>query len=608
MQKAKRQIALLMATVMTLVSAIAGLTIASSAATVTVSSADTGYKQITIDGYIDSPSNVFVSNDSLQTNFYEGSNIFLGYGDKYDVKAKVDSFVLDGYTRVQSGGYISFSNTGLSTKDSLGLNFPSYNIRFTVKATFTESGTAKDLGLNLNNFTINNSNYSEIAPFFNISSGNPAKVQSGYSRYVVTNATTDDASTTGDSLLFNSGKGIKIYSGPVSSAKAGTEFSFGSTYGLTATQRSDIAAAGKFSLTVKLQSALRETDYYTLRSDLVSTGIYQEAKRGTSSLVFDNIDPRYFFDADSYQRYGGRSIDNYLFSYLNLSAGTLYSPNFDTITLDYSGSAGTAAITSATPAAPAAPTPGTPSGASAVDYTMNFPTFTLATGSNLQLTTTAPSPSWFTSDTSVLTVYTNGKVLANKAGVATITAKTADGKSWATSTITVKDENNPIQEFSFPVSTGTIYVGKTYSSFTPAKCDVFPEGSDSKVLYKSSAPTIVAVDSKGVIKGVKSGKAVITATTSSGVVAKATITVKLPTLKLSSTTAKIAVGKTKKITFTAAPKLASSTGVTISSSKSGIVTATKTATSVTIKGTKKGTTTVTVKANGVSAKVAVTVS
>ena len=57
----------------------------------------------------------------------------------------------------------------------------------------------------------------------------------------------------------------------------------------------------------------------------------------------------------------------------------------------------------------------------------------------------------------------------------------------------------------------TMYIG---SSKTIKVTGVTPKGSSTKVLYESSAPDVVKVTSKGTMKALKAGSAIVTVTSS----------------------------------------------------------------------------------------------
>lgn len=108
------------------------------------------------------------------------------------------------------------------------------------------------------------------------------------------------------------------------------------------------------------------------------------------------------------------------------------------------------------------------------------------------------SASWSTSSKSVATVSSKGVVTGKKAGKATITAKI--GKYKITCKVTVKT-----QSLSLSKSAVTITVGKT----TQLTAKVY--GASKTVTWTSSNKSVATVTSKGLVKGIKAGKATITA-------------------------------------------------------------------------------------------------
>ena len=142
-------------------------------------------------------------------------------------------------------------------------------------------------------------------------------------------------------------------------------------------------------------------------------------------------------------------------------------------------------------------------------------TATVYTGKTVTVKATAtPSATikYTSSNTKVATVNSKtGAVNGVKAGTVTITA--TSGKLKATYKLTVK---NPT--FSLTKSSATIKKGKT----TTIKSKATPAG---KVTYTSSNKKVATVTSKGVVKGIKKGKATITVKCN-GITKKFVVTVK----------------------------------------------------------------------------------
>ena len=151
------------------------------------------------------------------------------------------------------------------------------------------------------------------------------------------------------------------------------------------------------------------------------------------------------------------------------------------------------------------------------DSTIKFAkkTATVYTGKTVTVKATAtPSATikYTSSNTKVATVNSKtGAVKGLKAGTVTITA--TSGKLKATYKLTVK---NPT--FSLTKSSATIKKGKT----TTIKSKAAPAG---KVTYTSSNRKVATVTSKGVVKGIKKGKATITVKCN-GITKKFVVTVK----------------------------------------------------------------------------------
>ena len=163
--------------------------------------------------------------------------------------------------------------------------------------------------------------------------------------------------------------------------------------------------------------------------------------------------------------------------------------------------------------------------------TLNKKTATLIKGKTLTLSATVKPANaankkvtWKSSNTSVAKVSSKGVVTAKKAGKATITVTTDDGRKTAKCTITVK---NPIKvkKIKLNKKTATIKAGKSIR----LKASISPKDATNKeIMWKSSNKKIATVDKNGKVKCLKKGKVTITATAKDGSKKKATckITVK----------------------------------------------------------------------------------
>lgn len=128
-------------------------------------------------------------------------------------------------------------------------------------------------------------------------------------------------------------------------------------------------------------------------------------------------------------------------------------------------------------------------------------------------------------------------------------------------------------------TSATVYTGKTSSLKTTSN------DAAKTVTYTTSNNAVATVSSTGVVKGVKAGTAVITATCGN---AKATckVTVKTSTIKFAASAASVYTGKTVTVKATATP----SATVTYTTSNKAIATVSSTGV---VKGIKAGTVTIT---------------
>lgn len=123
-----------------------------------------------------------------------------------------------------------------------------------------------------------------------------------------------------------------------------------------------------------------------------------------------------------------------------------------------------------------------------------------------------------TSKSSVAAVSASGKVTAKKKGTATITAKTADGKT-ATCKITVKAAPKKviIKKTKLTVKKG---------NRVKIKVQLPKNTASNKITFTSSNKKVAKVDTTGKVTGVKAGKAKITVKTFNGKKKVVTVTVK----------------------------------------------------------------------------------
>ena len=201
---------------------------------------------------------------------------------------------------------------------------------------------------------------------------------------------------------------------------------------------------------------------------------------------------------------------------------------------------------------------------------LNKTTLSLSKGSTETLTATiAPTNAtntavtWKSSNTSVATVDSDGKVTAVTAGTATITVTTADGSKTATCTVTV---TVPVTGVSLNKTTLSLSKGSTGT----LTATISPTTATNKdVTWSSSNTSVATVDADGVVTAIGAGSAKITVTTVDGnKTASCTVTVKVPVtgVTLDKTAITLPVGGTYTLVSTVAPTDASNKNVSWSTS------------------------------------------
>lgn len=214
---------------------------------------------------------------------------------------------------------------------------------------------------------------------------------------------------------------------------------------------------------------------------------------------------------------------------------------------------------------------------------------------------------WSTSNSKVATVSSSGKIVAKKAGTATITATTSNGKK-AEIKITVTEKFINVTSISLNKENATLNVGESVS----LSATVLPKDASNKGIIWSSSDESVATVKDGKVTAKKAGTTTITATSKDGnKKAVCTITVKekeiiaVTDISLDKTEINLEVGDTSKLTATILPKDATYTDVSWSTSDASVATVENG--KITAKGA--GTTTITATSNnGKTATCKVTVT
>ena len=206
--------------------------------------------------------------------------------------------------------------------------------------------------------------------------------------------------------------------------------------------------------------------------------------------------------------------------------------------------------------------------------------------------------SWGSSNPSIVTVDSNGKVTAVAAGTANIICVANDGSNISsTCTVTVV---KTISVTSIKLNNTTLIVEQGKTSTLTAT--VSPTDATNKtVSWGTSNPSIATVDSKGKITAVAAGKAniICVATDGTNISSTCAVTVtplvKVVSIKLSNTSLTLEKGITSTLSATVAPTNASDKTVTWSSNNTSVATVDSKGK---ITGVAYGTAVITCKANG----------
>ena len=218
------------------------------------------------------------------------------------------------------------------------------------------------------------------------------------------------------------------------------------------------------------------------------------------------------------------------------------------------------------------------------------------------------SVSWSTSDSSVVTVDSSGKVTGRSVGTATVTVRTAQGGFTATTSVTVTPR--AVSGVSLNQSSSSLQVGASetlVATVSPSSA------SDQTVSWSSSDAQVVTVDANGKVTGVGDGTATVTVTTRDGGFTAScdysvsSVPVAVTGVSLDRSTLGIGVGQSDTLRATVAPSNASDRSVTWSSSNTSVATVDS---SGKVTAVKVGSATVTVKTTdgNFTAACAVTVS
>lgn len=141
--------------------------------------------------------------------------------------------------------------------------------------------------------------------------------------------------------------------------------------------------------------------------------------------------------------------------------------------------------------------------------------YTMNNGGTETKTDGFPAISWSSSDTSIATVDSNGTVTGVKAGKVTITGQITGLQDANKKDLTIKASTditiNAAATLTLALDRTEAWIGVNKNTTLAATVTNYK--SDSGVTWESSDKTVVTVDEKGVVTGLKAGSAKITATT-----------------------------------------------------------------------------------------------
>lgn len=175
---------------------------------------------------------------------------------------------------------------------------------------------------------------------------------------------------------------------------------------------------------------------------------------------------------------------------------------------------------------------------------------------------------WKSSNSSIVSVTSTGKIKGLRGGVAVITCTTAEKSYKATCTVTVNERATSIK---LSPSSKTLAIGKKYKLKATVKSNY---AAKQKLVWSSSNKSVATVSSTGVVTAKKKGTCKIKVRTTDGSKKYATSTIKVvkraTSIRLNKTYLKIVEGRRTKLNATVRPSSTSNKGVRWTSSDNEI--------------------------------------
>ncbi len=194
-------------------------------------------------------------------------------------------------------------------------------------------------------------------------------------------------------------------------------------------------------------------------------------------------------------------------------------------------------------------------------------------------TATNKDVEWSSSDASVASVDNTGKITANKAGTAKITAKAKDGSGvTATCEITVEATEVKVTKINLSEENKTLKIGEKFTLEAKVEPDT---ATNKQVEWKSEDESIATVSSSGEVAAVKEGSTNIVATAKDGSgtkaickvnVEKQDTTVRVESITLEKKTAELQVGGKLSLKATINPDNATNKKISWDSSNTAVAT------------------------------------
>lgn len=112
---------------------------------------------------------------------------------------------------------------------------------------------------------------------------------------------------------------------------------------------------------------------------------------------------------------------------------------------------------------------------------------------------------WHSDNDNIVSVSSNGEILAKNTGQANISARTSDNQHEATCSINVFQN---IENISFPYDTITIRKGETKQ----LDIDIVPSNAEENIFWESSNPEILTISNSGAVTGMSFGIVTVSVT------------------------------------------------------------------------------------------------